>query len=210
MTVAIDAFIHRFEPAVGPERRVLVLLHGTGGNEDDLLPLGRLILPGAALVSPRGKTLEHGMPRFFRRIAEGLFDLEDLRARTHELADWLEVARAAYALDGRPLIAAGFSNGANIAASLLLLRPEVLAGAVLLRATLPFEPESPPTLAGVPVWIGAGGGDPFVRAADVERLATVLRQGGATVDLEWAESGHSLTPADVTRARAWLQDSGRD
>jgi predicted esterase len=205
MSASVGDFVHRFEPGVssspGP---ALLLLHGTGGNEDDLLPLGRILSPGAALLSPRGKALEHGMPRFFRRLAEGVFDLADLRRRTHELADWLAAAAAAYPLTGHPLIAAGFSNGANIAASLLLLRPEALAGAVLLRATLPFEPEVRPALAGRPVFIAAGRADPFVRPSHVERLATVLGECGAEVVLRWSDGGHQLGPGEVAAARDWL------
>src|SRR5882762_5959864 len=166
MSAAVEDFVHRFEPGTLPRAPALLLLHGTGGNEADLLPLGRILVPGAALLSPRGKVLEHGMPRFFRRFAEGVFDVDDLKRRTHELADWVTVATVAHSLAGRPLMAVGFSNGANIAASLLLLRPEVLAGAVLLRATLPFEPEVPPALAGRPVFIAAGRADPYARPAD--------------------------------------------
>jgi len=206
MTTAVESFIHRFEPGtVSARAPALLLLHGTGGNEDDLLPLGRILAPGAALLSPRGKVLEHGMPRFFRRFAEGVFDVEDLKRRTHELADWVAAATVTYSLAGRPLIAAGFSNGANIAASLLLLRPEVLAGAVLLRATLPFEPEVPPALAGRPVFIAAGRADPFARPADVERLAAVLGESGAQVTLRWSNGGHELAPGDVAAARDWME-----
>jgi predicted esterase len=206
MTVAVDDFVHRFEPggsaAPGP---ALLLLHGTGGSEEDLLPLGRMLLPGAALLSPRGKVLEHGMARFFRRVAEGVFDLDDLRRRTHELADWVATATAAYGLAGRPLIAVGFSNGANIAASLLLLRPEALAGAALVRATLPFEPEVRPALAGRSVLIAAGRADPFVRPADVDRLAALLVEGGAEVVLRWSDGGHQMGPGEVSATRDWLQ-----
>ena len=115
------SFVHRYEPAAQPERPPLLLLHGTGGDEHDLIPLGRMLAPGAALLSPRGKVLEGGMPRFFRRLAEGVFDEEDVRKRAHDLADFVETARAAYGLPAP--VAVGFSNGANIAAALLLLRP---------------------------------------------------------------------------------------
>jgi predicted esterase len=205
MSVAVGDFVHRFEPgAPSSPAPALLLLHGTGGNQDDLLPLGRILSPGSALLSPRGKVLEHGMPRFFRRIAEGVFDLDDLRRRTHELADWVAVALATHGLGDRPLVAVGFSNGANIAASLLLLRPAVLGGAVLFRATLPFEPEIRPRLPGRPVFIAAGRADPFVRPSDVERLAALLGEGGAVVVLRWSDGGHQLAAGDVAAARDWL------
>src|SRR5437588_9417037 len=147
-------FIHEFVP--GSSERTLLLLHGTGGNERDLIPLGHELDPGAALLSPRGKVLEHGMPRFFRRLAEGVFDLEDLTRRTHELADFVADAATRYGFDPRNVIAVGFSNGANIAASLLLLRPETLAAAVLFRPMIPLVPETLPDLSRVPVFIAAG------------------------------------------------------
>jgi predicted esterase len=205
MPIPVEDFVHRFEPATSPSAAALLLLHGTGGDEEDLLPLGRILAPGAALLSPRGKVLERGMPRFFRRFAEGVFDLEDLKHRTHELAEWVAVAAAAYDLADRPMVAVGFSNGANIAASMLLLRPEVLAGAVLLRATLPFEPGAPPALAKRPVFLAAGRADPYARATDVERLAALLGEGGAEVTLRWSDGGHDLGPGEVTAARDWLQ-----
>jgi phospholipase/carboxylesterase len=129
-------FIHRFEPGNRPEAPPLLLLHGTGGDESDLLPLGRAVAPGSALLSPRGKVLEHGMPRFFRRLAEGVFDEDDVRRRAHELADFVEASRGKYGIAAP--VALGYSNGANIAAAMLLLRPEALAGAILLRAMVPL------------------------------------------------------------------------
>ncbi len=146
-------FVHRFVPApesAQPPPAALLLLHGTGGDEDDLVPLGRALVPGWALVSPRGKVLEGGAPRFFRRLAEGVFDQEDLVARTHELAGFVEAAAVEYGLDRDRIVAVGFSNGANIGASLLLLHPGLLAGAVLLRAMVPFEPDPLPDLTGTP------------------------------------------------------------
>src|SRR3954447_9666832 len=131
------SFIHRFERGARPASPPLLILHGTGGDEGDLLPVGRMVAPGASLLSPRGKVMEHGMPRFFRRLAEGVFDEEDVRVRAHELADFIQDACEVYRLDAP--IAVGFSNGANIAAAVLLLRPEILAGAVLLRAMVPLE-----------------------------------------------------------------------
>lgn len=203
-STANSAFEHRFVPATTDEPRTLLLLHGTGGNEDDLLPLAQMLLPGGAILSPRGQVLEHGMPRFFRRLAEGVFDLDDLRARTAGLADFVSWAAGEYGFDPGQVTAIGFSNGANIAASLLLLRPATLAGAVLFRVMVPLEPETAPTLAGVRVMIGAGRNDPLVRPSEVERLALMLKTAGAAVSLHWEPSGHQLTPGDVTAARAWL------
>lgn len=199
---------HRFVPGSSGESPTLLLLHGTGGDEDDLIPLGRTLLPGAALLSPRGQVLEHGMPRFFRRLSEGVFDEADLRARTAELAEFVAWAAATYGFESRRVTAVGFSNGANIGASLLLLRPDVLAGAVLFRAMVPLAPATRPELKGVRVLIGAGRADPLVAISDVERLAAMLEEGGAEVTLRWEHAGHQLTPGDVDAARAWLASAG--
>ena len=200
-------FAHRWLPPTGAGEAAgttLLLLHGTGGNEDDLIPLGRMLLPGAGMLSPRGQVLERGMPRFFRRLAEGVFDLEDLARRTDELGTFVDAAAAAYGFDRERVIAAGFSNGANIAASLLLRRPGALRGAVLLSPMLPFEPPATPSLAGTAVFIGAGRTDPMVPVAQVERLAAVLRDGGADVVLHWEPGGHGITPSEITAAQHWL------
>jgi phospholipase/carboxylesterase len=200
LTTASLSFHHRFEPGTG---RPLLMLHGTGGNENDLVPLGRALAPKAPLLSPRGKVLENGIPRFFRRIAEGVFDEEDLRRRAAELADFVVEARSAYGL-GEPL-AVGFSNGANIAAALLMLRPEVLSGAVLLRPMVPLR--EPPTvvLAGRPVLIVSGAHDPIVPPDNAARLAAFLAGAGAAVRHETLPTGHGLSPADVTLTRSWLE-----
>jgi predicted esterase len=197
-------FIHSFVPAEEPGAPALLLLHGTGGNEDDLLPLGRMLDERAALLSPRGKVLEHGMPRFFRRLAEGVFDHEDLVNRTHELAEFVEQAVDEYGIDPERLFAVGFSNGANIAASLLLLHPGLLSGAVLLRAMMPFEPETPPDLSRTPVYLAAGRADQIVPAENTERLAQLLQKAGAEVTLDWQPGGHGIGPEEIQSARDWL------
>jgi predicted esterase/catechol 2,3-dioxygenase-like lactoylglutathione lyase family enzyme len=201
-------FVHRYlRPAAGVERAAgttLLLLHGTGGDEDDLVPLGRALLPGAGLLSPRGKVLERGAPRFFRRLAEGVFDQADLERRTEELAEFVERAAVTYGLDRDGIVAVGFSNGANIAASLLLRRPGLLHGAVLLSPMVPFEPSAPPNLAGTAVFIGAGRSDPIVPAEQAERLAALFRRSGAEVTLHWEPGGHAVTPTEVEAAREWL------
>jgi phospholipase/carboxylesterase len=196
MTAPALGFIHRFAPAARPGLPPLLLLHGTGGNEDDLLPLGERLLPGAALLSPRGQVLERGMPRFFRRIAEGVFDLDDLRRRTDELAEFVKTARTEYELASPP-VAVGFSNGANIAAALLLLRPGTLGGGLLLRPMVPLVPDPLPALGGVPVQINAGLADPIVPPEQSEALADLLRRAGANVSLDWLKVGHTLSSTDL-------------
>jgi len=208
--VSALTFQHRYEPPEDASiRGTLLLLHGTGGNENDLLPVGRAIAPGAGLLSPRGQVLEHGMPRFFRRLAEGVFDHEDLVARTHQLADFVAAAASHYAFDPALVTAVGFSNGANIAASMMLLRPATLAGAVLLRPMVPFVPETPPSLTGRRVLVAAGRTDPIVPAAQVEQLTAILREAGADTTLHWSPSGHTLDRADLTAALAWWGAGGR-
>ena len=203
MTAQALGWIHRFAPATRPGLPALLLLHGTGGNEDDLLPLGERLLPGAALLSPRGQVLERGMPRFFRRLAEGVFDLDDLRRRTGELAEFVTAARGEYGL-GSPPVAVGFSNGANIAAALLLLRPGILGGALLLRPMVPLVPDPLPQLGGVPVQINAGVADPIVTPEQSEALAALLRQAGASVSLDWVKVGHTLSPTDLEIGERFL------
>src|SRR6059058_4151043 len=200
-------FIHEFIPGDSP--RTLLLLHGTGGNERDLIPLGRELDAKAALLSPRGKVLENGMPRFFRRLAEGVFDLEDLKYRTNELADFVAAAAQHYGFPTDQLIAVGYSNGANIAASMLLLRPEIMRRAILFRAMVPLVPETLPDLSSGRVWIGAGDNDPIVPASETKRLGELLRRAGADVTIRFAQAGHGLTNQDVEAARLWLGESCR-
>ena len=198
-------FVHEFVPATarGPEI-TLLLLHGTGGNERDLLPLGKELFPGAALLSPRGRVLENGMPRFFRRFAEGVFDIEDLKFRTHELNDFVRAAMNEYHVQKNRILAVGYSNGANIAASLLLLHPHLLAGAVLFRAMVPFTPDMAPDLSRARVLLGSGKRDPIIPPENVERLSALLASFGADVELYWHEGGHELGQDDLTVARQFL------
>lgn len=199
---ATTDFVHVYEPGSDADRPPLLLLHGTGGDERDLLGLGRTVAPGAALLSPRGKVLEGAMPRFFRRLSEGVFDEDDLRRRTHELADFIEAARERHGL-AQP-VALGFSNGANIAASLLLLRPQVLAGAALLRAMSPFAAAPKAELSGKRVLILSGAMDPIVPAVDVGRLARTLSGNGAAVDHRTLPAGHGLSQADINLLAGWM------
>lgn len=204
MSEVLRTFVHRFVPARRLGAPTLLLLHGTGGNEEDLIPLGERILPDAALLSPRGKVLEQGMPRFFRRLAVGVFDVEDLRVRAVELADFVEAAGQAYGFSARDTVAVGYSNGANIAAAVLLLRPEVLGRAVLFRAMLPFAPESLPDLSAKSVFIGASRTDPYVSPDETQRLVDTLQRAGAHVTVHWAPTGHALNPQEIESASQWL------
>jgi predicted esterase len=204
--VSLATYAHRHEPpAAGGPAETLLLLHGTGGNEHDLLPVGAHLAPGARLLSPRGDVLERGMARFFRRHAEGVFDLEDLRVRTDALAAWLGAAASHYGFDPARVHAVGFSNGANIAASLLLRQPGALAGAVLFRPMVPFEPGALPDLGGRRVLIAPGTQDPIAPLAQAQRLAEWFREAGAATQLAPAVAGHMLVRADLDTARAWWE-----
>ncbi|WP_322511509.1 alpha/beta hydrolase [Chloroflexus sp.] len=207
MSIPDNFFIHRFEPSPDHEATsaTLLLLHGTGGNEHDLIPLGRELLPSAALLSPRGRVLERGMPRFFRRFAEGVFDIDDIKRQAAALNDFLDAAATAYGFDRQRVIAVGYSNGANIAAALLLLHGAVLAGAILLRPMVPLIPEPLPDLAGTPVLVLAGKRDALVTTAETERLTRLLETTGANVTLHILEQGHHLSQEDISIAREWLQ-----
>ncbi len=200
------SFVHQYVPGAAPGAPTLLLLHGTGGDEHDMLPLVQHLMPGAGALSPRGKVLERGMPRYFRRLAEGVFDLDDLRVRAQELADFVGAAAAEYRFDPTRVVGVGLSNGANVASAVLLLRPGVLAGAVLFRAMVPLVPETEPTLSDTHVLISNARNDPFVSAAESERLAAMLRAAGADVTLAWQAGGHNLTQGDITTARTWLHE----
>lgn len=191
------------------ETLTLLLLHGTGGNEDDLIQVGQMISPSASLLSPRGKVLENGMPRFFKRLAEGVFDLEDLKFRTRELADFVKDTSSIYGFDLNKTIAVGFSNGANIAASLLLSYPGTLMGAILFRAMVPFIPNSPLDLSDKRVLLSAGVYDPIVSESQTQSLYNILKKSRANATLKWQQSGHNLTESDILDAKEWLSESIR-
>lgn len=200
-------FAHVFEP--GDSDVTLLLLHGTGGDEHDLVPLGRRLAPAAALLSPRGKVLEGGMPRFFRRLAVGRLDIPDLLARTDELRAFVSAAASAYHLDPGRIVALGFSNGANIAASLLLRETDssnpLLRGAALLRPMLPYEPDEVPALGGTDVLVAAGQSDPYSSPEQTQRLTAILRQGGAEVTIHTEPgAGHNLGPGDLAAVSGWM------
>jgi phospholipase/carboxylesterase len=197
-------FVHRYLPGDDESGPTLLLLHGTGGSENDLIPLAQDLAPGAAILSPRGKVSEYGAARFFRRLAEGVFDQEDLIFRTHELAEFVVAAAEEYGFDPSKVVATGYSNGANIAASTILLHPGILRAAVLFRAMVPFEPELTPDLSGMPVFMAAGRMDRMIPPDNTQRLADILTEAGAEVDLRWRNVGHPLTYEEVGEAKEWL------
>jgi phospholipase/carboxylesterase len=220
-------FIHRFMPqknersgattttrtnrrreTEGKADTTFLLLHGTGGNEEDLIPLVYELDQRAAILSPRGKVLESGVaPRFFRRLAEGVFDIEDLKFRTNELADFVNDASKAYEFDLQRIIAVGYSNGANIAASMLLLRPEILSSAILFRAMVPLVPKTLPDLTKKHIFISSGVYDPIVSKEEAEKLFGLFQNAGAKVSLSWQKSGHELTMEEIRKAKEWLLHS---
>ncbi len=196
-------FEHVYEPGAGDW--TLLLLHGTGGDEHDLVPLGRQLAPRAALLSPRGKSTDEGMPRFFRRLAAGQLDIPDLVERTDELAGFITAAANEYELDQRHIVALGFSNGANIAVSVLFRRPGLLRGAALLRPMLPYQPTDTPALSGTGVLIDAGAHDPYSSPEQTRRLAEILQRGGAQVTVHTEpQAAHNLTPNDLAHTARWL------
>ncbi len=196
---------HLFEAASEPGARPLLLLHGTGGNEHDLIRVGRMLSPAGALLSPRGDVSEGGSLRFFPRIAEGVFDPIEVTRRTHALADFVLHATKHYGIDGRQLIALGFSNGANIGATLLLLRPEAIGGGILFRPMVVLDQPAPEnSLVGKRVLLTHGSTDPLVPPDHPERLAALMRAGGADVQVRNIAASHALTPQDVAAAQDWL------
>ena len=203
-------FIHRFIPPhsnANESKQTLLLLHGTGGTEDDLIPLGNELAPNASILSVRGRVLENGMPRFFRRLEEGVFDLEDLKMRTDELAEFLTKSSSKYMFDEKRIIAVGYSNGANIAASLLLRRPESLAGAILFRAMVPYSPTVMPDLSNKSIILLEGLYDPIVSTTEAQRLLEIFTNAQSNVTLKWQDSGHNLTNEDIIAAKKWLGKS---
>lgn len=200
------SFVHVFRPATTPGLPPLLLLHGTGGDETDLIPLGAAVAPGAALLSPRGQVLERGAPRFFRRLSEGVFDEDDIRRRAGDLARFLAEAQDAYAIAAP--IALGYSNGANIAAAMMLLRPTVLAGAVLLRPMAPFAVPPVAALDRTPVLLLSGTADPIATPASLARLETAFRASGAAVEHVRLPASHGLTRQDPEIAARWLGGLG--
>ncbi|GED71977.1 phospholipase/carboxylesterase [Brevibacillus reuszeri] len=198
---------HIFRKGTNPAAPTLLLLHGTGGDENDLLPLADRIYPGASVLSVRGNVLENGMPRFFRRLAEGVFDEEDLVFRTQELHDFLDQASVQYKFERENIIAVGYSNGANIAGSLLFHYPDVLKGAILYHPMVPRRGISLPDMSQLPVFIGAGSNDPICSPLETKELQQLLSDAGASVTLHWESYGHQLTVKEVDASAQWFADT---
>lgn len=198
--------VHRFvRRTAADSRATILLLHGTGGDENDLISFGEAIAPDAALLSPRGGVLENGAPRFFQRLSEGRFDPAEVRARAAELSIFIRAASTEYRFPLSDVYALGYSNGANIASSLMFLEPGLLAGAMLFRPMVVIESDSGDDLGGTAVFIGAGRLDTVVPADHPERLSEMFRRRGAAVTLRWQVSGHNLTPQDIAEAARWFE-----
>ncbi len=198
----MNDFIHQFERGSGAI--TVLALHGTGGDETDLVPLAQDLFLGASVLSPRGHVSEKGANRFFRRLSEGVFDLGNLREETELLAAFVQSSAKKYAFDAQKVVALGYSNGANIAASLLLSQPQTLRGAILLRAMTPFTPETLPDLSGKAVFLAAGRQDPLVPMANIDELARMLESARAEVTLRFENAGHNLTRLELEAARAFV------
>ncbi|NIK79128.1 phospholipase/carboxylesterase [Paenibacillus castaneae] len=198
---------HIFKQGTDQQAPVLLLLHGTGGTERDLLPLAERVSQGSSVLSVRGNVLENGMPRFFRRLAEGVFDIEDLLFRTKELNEFLDSAAVEYSFDRQNIVAIGYSNGANIAASLLFHYKNTLRGAILHHPMVPIRGVELPEMSGMPCFIGAGSNDPLCTPQETEELERLLRAGGASVDVHWEPYGHQLTNTEVAAAEAWYNET---
>jgi phospholipase/carboxylesterase len=201
-------FEHVYES--GTTGLTILALHGTGGNEHDLVPMAKMVAPNTNILSPRGKILENGAPRFFRRLAEGVFDIEDLKFRTHELADFIKESSEKYSFDATQIYALGFSNGANIASGLLFLRPEILAGGAILRGMVPLdmdkgELEKLPDLTGKKVFLANGTRDPMVPLDNAKRLTQMYKDAGASVTQELNPASHGLIQSDLQAMKQWFE-----
>jgi phospholipase/carboxylesterase len=202
-----QSFIHFYQPATAAASCSLLLLHGTGGDEHDMVPLAEAILPGAGIISPRGQVIENGAPRFFRRFAEGVLDVEDWRERSEALADFLTSICAEHEISPTTLVAVGYSNGANIAQGLLLLRPKVLAGAILLRPMFVTDDVPVKDLGGRPILLLGGTHDPITPVEDLPQIAQQLQKRGAHVTIKRVQAFHGLVQDDLALARQWLGDN---
>ena len=204
MTLQLGPHFYTFIPASIPGKAVLLLLHGTGGDENDLVPLGQIMMPGAAIISPRGNDVENGMARFFRRLASGVFDQQDLVARTHELAQFVELALVEHDLTTSEIVAVGFSNGANVAASLLMLHPGLLTAAALLHGMMPLDDVPAVDLSGTRVFVAGGKIDTLITLAQSQALEQVLLKANAAVTAYWSDDGHTITPGEFAAVKVWM------
>jgi len=197
--------IHKFIKGTNPSRPTLLLLHGTGGDENDLLPVGKMIDQEANMLAVRGEVIENGMPRFFKRLAPGVFDEQDLMYRTSQLNDFVDQASKTYDFDRGDVIAIGYSNGANIAANMLMQIPYSLGGAILMHPMLPRKDGEIPSLKNVPILITAGNNDPIVPLASTQALKKVLDDHEGNVSLSWFKFGHKLSSEEMQFVIKWYQ-----
>lgn len=198
---------HIFKKGSNPNKPVLLLLHGTGGDENGLMPLADIVDPESSVLSVRGNVLENGMPRFFKRLAEGVFDEEDLIFRTKELNEFLDNAAKEYRFDRKNIVAIGYSNGANIAASLLFHYKEALKGAILHHPMVPRRGINLPDLKDTKVLITAGTNDPICPQQESLELQQILDSAGASVEVHWEDRGHQLTMTEVQAAKQWYEQN---
>ncbi|WP_338785905.1 alpha/beta hydrolase [Metabacillus sp. FJAT-53654] len=196
---------HIFKEGTDHKLPTLLLLHGTGGNERDLLPIADMIAPNASVLGVRGNVLENGMPRFFRRLAEGVFDEEDLIFRTNELNEFISDMADQYQFNRNNVVAIGYSNGANIAASLMYHYKRALKGAILLHAMVPRRGIQIPDLSETSIFIGAGTNDPIIPQAETKELADTLKLAKADVTEHWGDVGHQLTREEIIKAKEWFE-----
>ncbi len=196
---------HIFIKGINEQAPTLLLLHGTGGNEKDLLPLAEMIDKSANVLGVRGNVVENGMPRYFKRLAEGVFDEADLLYRTKELSDFLDDMSNTYQFDRKQVVAIGYSNGANIAASMIFHDQHAFAGAVLLKPMVPLRNIKLPDLTSLPIFIGAGKNDPLISGKETIELKEMLRKAGAQVEEYWGEAGHQLTREEILKAKDWFE-----
>lgn len=193
---------HIFEKGTSP-KKVIVLLHGTGGNEHDLLNIGRHIDSEASLLGVRGNVVEAGMPRYFKRLAEGVFDEEDLFLRAQELYDFLKDSLEHFAPERELVTVVGYSNGANIAATVMLKHRSIFDKVILFHAMVPYRNQDMQVLKESTIFVGAGKNDPIIPKNETEELIEVLRKQGASVTEKWYEFGHQLTMDEINDAREW-------
>lgn len=207
MKADIENFTHQFIP--GQESNTpftLLLLHGNGGTESDLLLLGRALAPHAPLLSPRGRIIENGKPRFYRLISPADFEVTDLRVRADELASFVRTAAGVYHFDADNLVGVGHSNGANMAVALMLLHPSLLRAGILFRPQpqVPLISNPRPNFENRPILLVAGRNDVEIPSVEIEHLAELLRRSGANVTIKWHSGGHDLTNEEINLARDWL------
>lgn len=196
------SFVYRYLPGTGEDPRTAIVFHGTGGDENSLVPFAQSLMPGAAILSLRGRVDENGMPRFFRRFAEGAFDYDSIRIESDAVAEFLKQASVDYGIDLETAVGVGYSNGANIAWSTLLRHPGSFGTLVLFRPMVTLDDSS--DLTGKRIFVGTAEQDPIVPIENVQRLIEQMKSCGAQVEVSWHPGGHQLTRGEITLASSWL------